>query len=109
MVRIYGWVEKSVEARSASGKSVVELDRCVFLFSFFFNFYNDIESIVSFFFLESEKWTGRGEFMGTGFSMVRNIFFIRWKIDKIADRIYFGGRGLEEFLLEKVNIFLFDY
>lgn len=38
MVRIYGWVEKSVEARSASGKSVVELDRCVFLFSFFLIF-----------------------------------------------------------------------
>lgn len=36
MVRIYGWVEKSVEARSASGKSVVELDRCVFFFFLIF-------------------------------------------------------------------------
>lgn len=89
MVRIYGWVEKSV----ASGKSIVELDRRVFFFFFFF--YNDIESIVSFFFLR--EWTGRGislrrgEFMGTGFSMARN-YIIRWKIDKIVDRIYFGGR-----------------
>lgn len=36
MVRIYGWVEKSVEARSASGKSVVKLDRCVLFFFLIF-------------------------------------------------------------------------
>lgn len=94
MVRIYGWIEKSVGARSASGKSVVELDRRVFLFfpffSFFFFFYNDIESIVSFSFLR--EWTGRGISLGRG-------ELIRLLIGYILER-------LEEFLLD---IFLFNY
>lgn len=61
MVRIYGWVEKSVAARSASGKSIVELDRRVFLFFPFFSFFFFFIMTWSRLFLSLSCKSGQGE------------------------------------------------
>lgn len=118
MVRGYmGGLKKSV-ARGVE-RSVVELDRCVFLFLFFF-FYNDVSSFFSVW-----EWTAERRIYGNRIldSEEYIFFLIRWKIDKIVGGMYFGGRGeiigksmVKSFLLERflsvkrsIRIWFFHY